>query len=486
MSFARKAGVAVVVLLLTTSVASANAVVATHRTVLDPGFVTHTLDDEGAYDVLADGIEQGLVSSVASTGSGAGMGSTLATDIVDRLVTPAYVRTQVRRNVDRFYAYLHGNRGRLELAVTTDRLVEGTPDAVENEFENASLGTLMQSVGGSFGPTSGGASLGASGIDATDLTRMSQNETGYREVRSELRATLRERAVATAANETFRTADDDKLLALVVEDYDPNDHTEAEKARMVDDRETEIKAALRERIRTNRADRINQTVDDRMQSLASGTSRVENPQNVTAAARNVRAVIVTGLATDASYETYRTRLTDAKGDLGRALGERLQTRLDEQLPATMSLSEQLNLGQNPMIDTLKRAVGVLDVLGVALPVLALALIGALWLLTRSLVTVATKTGGALVFAGLPTWVLIAIGKGRVYHAIRAGSGTSPQAFLDVAVGFLDAVLGTLAAQSLVIAVLGIGLYALGAAVRYDYVDPDDLLNRGSTSGSADE
>jgi len=490
MSWLHKLAVVAVVVLLTTTVVAANAVVATHRTMLNPDFVTGTLEDENGYELLDDAVQQAVASSLQSEASGSsGLGSSdVVTGVVDRAVTRDYVESQIDRVIVRLYAFLHGERQELTLPVRTDPVVERVPPAMEAEMENTSLSTLLEATGTDprNGSALGEGSLGSAGPSVSELARMERNRSSYREVRSEFRAAIRERAIAEAANRTYRNASDDRLLALVVEDYDPDAYSEAEKERMVRDRESEIKAALRERVRADRSDRINETVDERLGSLAAESTTDEDPGNVTQAGGNLQAVLVQGLAGDMSYSTFDRKLTAAKGDLGRQLGERFQGNLDEQLPATISPTENVDADTRQQFDRAQRVVGIVDALGVALPLAALALVGLLWWLTRSPSTVATATGGSLLVAGLPAWLGAEWAANRARTFVAENAADAPEAGRELALGFAEAVTGTIAAQSLLIGLVGAGLLAVGLAIRYGYLDVDGLPGRGEGDETTDE
>jgi len=123
--------VAVPVATLSASVGAANAVVAAERTVLSGEFVKAGLAETGAYGTAREAVIEQATAGPETTMDGGGSAGeaedggggppavfgNAATRIVDEVVTEAYVQREVERNVDRSYAYLHGDREELVLAV---------------------------------------------------------------------------------------------------------------------------------------------------------------------------------------------------------------------------------------------------------------------------------------------------------------------------------------------------------------------------------
>lgn len=469
MSVGRKVGVAIVVLLLTTTVSMANVVTATHRTALDPGFVTDTLEEENGYAVIDNVTEQQLKANLEeSSGIAAEYGSSsMVENVVEEAVTPEYIRNQTETNIDRTYAFLHGNRDEPSIAIDTEPIVESASAAVAEEIRNASIGTLLKQAGVSL-------SYQNISVNASLLNRMTSDRQGYQEAKEDIRDTIREQVIDELVNKTFRKASNDELLFLVIEGYNPDAYTESEKEQMVQEREEEIKRALREQIKQRRGDEIDRRIENRLDDLANSTQRVENPQNVTAAAQNVAAVVIDGLATDMTYEEFDSQLTEAKDALATLLADRFESRLSEQIPDTITPTEQLSPQAEQQLQRAQTIVGTMDALGIALPILSLVLIGLLYLLTRSWPTVATETGVSFVLAGLPVFVFATWAKGNI-RSYLPEFDPAAEPLVDVAVGFVQQMLAVFSTQSLLLTLVGVGLAAVGAAFKYGYV--------GSTSGT---
>ncbi|MFB6308774.1 MAG: hypothetical protein ABEH35_05535 [Haloarculaceae archaeon] len=455
MSLAKKAGLVVLSIVLTLTLVTTNVVVAAHTTVLDPGFTKQTLEEENAYTELNDAIESSIESQAAN-GTGGSISGDLAGDLVAEAVSQDYVESQTERNVDRLYAYLHGNRETLNLSVNTEPIKENVSEELADRVRNQSLADLVQTTGNEEQFNQGPVNL-------TLIERMTANQSSYEAAKADFRSSVRERVLTEMVNATVQQASNDELLALVIEDYDPNDYTEEEKEQMVDDREDEIRAAVREQIRTERSDELDRRVEDALElarQQATDTSGSTPVENATA---DLQSTVARGLTTDMDYQTFDQEYTQAKDDLAAAISEQAEQRLDEQLPDRMSLSEQLGTGAEQGLQQARNVVQWLDRLAIILPLVALVLVGIAWWATRSVASVTSVLGTSLLFAGLPFVIAADLLRSRLPSLVGAG-GSNPVS--DIIVGVLDQTVGRLGAQSLVVALLGLVLVGVSLGLRY--------------------
>lgn len=466
MSSKRRFGVLAAVLVLSTTLFAGNVIVAGHRTVLDPGFVKATFAEEDAYAALDERlVSEGELPVVDAEN---GSAPPFATEVAGRAVTPAYLRNQTEINVDRTYAYLHGGRDELFLAVDPGPVVERTDEAVAATLREAPVGALVERVGGEA------AVPGDAPVDAPSLVDLAEGPAAYDETRGEFRDTLRERAVDRLANESYGRLSDDERLALVVEGYDPRNYTEAEKDRLVAEREAEIRATFRGRIEERRGDEIDRRIGDRMDEVRAaareevGKASTGTNERVDAEFRDLLFVFVDGLTVEGlEYPAFRDRLDAAKADLGTALGDHVRDRFDAETPDRLVLSDDLDAGTRQTVADARTAVRILDVLGVALPLAAAALVGLLWLLSRSPAAVSLWTGAAALVGGLPGLAVAGaigdrLGDAVVRSAPDSGAGSVLSA-VGAEVG--GGLAGALSAQSLALSAAGAVLVAVGLVLR---------------------
>lgn len=463
MSLGKTVAVALVGLLLTASVAGANGVVAAERTVLDADYVTDSLAEGDFHETL----REQLISQITESGGGgellAGMDSE---SIAREAVSEAYVRGQVDANVERAYAFLHGDRADPDLAIDLRPLKDNVSAAVAAEIRNQSLGGLLAAVD---------ADLSTENVTVNEsvLNRLTANESSYQAVRADFREQVRDRILEAAVDQAMADTSNENLLLLVMDPADLAGTSEAEREQLVQDNEAEIRAELRQQIEDERGDEIDQNVDEALATMtedirdegASVSTDQDVPANVTSAIADVQIAVVDGLAGEQSYDEFKTDLDAAKGDLADAIGAMVGQQIDEELPDSQPLTEEMSAEDRAQLDQAASMVQLLDTLALALPILALALIAGLYLLTRSLVRTTRTTGSTLLVVGAPAFVIAYWARGNLADMLAtAGFEAGESQMGDVLIATADGVLGTIAAQSLLLAVVGLVLF--GVAIAY--------------------
>lgn len=466
-SLGRTFAVVVVATMLTATLVTASVVAAAHLTVLDPDFVTNSIAEEGGYDV----VEEATQGVAAAQPPGAGTGPVDANALLQDALSEEYVAAQTEANVHRLYAYLHGNSETLNLSISTAPIRENVSAAVEAQVRNASIAEL---VAGSNATLDGP-------VDPSMLDRMTANRSSYREVKSEFRAGVREQVLDAAVERAFRNRSNDELLNLVVEDYDPSEYSEEEKAQMVDEREDEIRVALRERAERERSDEIDEAVDEQLSTIREEATNASAETEAEEAAVAIQATVVRGLTTDASYQTFQSDLSEAKADLAAVVAARADARLAAEMPDRIDLTERMDGEAKRSFEQARTGVQWLDRLAFVLPVVALGLVGLLYSLRRSIPGVASGTGWSMLAAGLPALVGVQFAQSRLQALVdRAPAEQEPT--LDVLVGVVGRVANTVGDVALVLTVGGVLLVAGSLAVRYGLVD---RLREGLGDGSDD-
>ncbi|WP_332899833.1 hypothetical protein [Haladaptatus sp. CMSO5] len=458
-------------LLLTGTVGAENALVATHRTVLDPGFVKQSLAEEGGYDVLSAAAIETLGGPTAGELNDSEMGvvaSLTAEAYREALLDPAYLAAQTNANIDDTYAYLHGDATEPRLAID---LAPAQASFAEN-LETSIVETPTADLVGDLDLTAA-----ALPFDTALLKDAETSEAGFLAARAEVRETVREQVIQQAVGQAFAYATDDQLLALVIVNYDPDDYTATEKERAVSARRPAIEAALRERVEAD-DERVAALTDEALSAVQTqAVAAVEetvppaeiDPALVSASA-DLTLVVVTGLTDETvTYNEFKTDLTESKSVLAQTIATEMNDQLVAELGGTeLVLTDEMPAESKQAFENARTVVTVLDRGVVVLAGLILVLVGSLWFVGRSGVTFLSTIGGAFVLAGGVSFVLGSVAIAQLGAAL-AGSDVPIPALADLVVALVGRVTGVFTSQSLVL--VGLGLVCiLGAVVLHYRVD----------------
>jgi hypothetical protein len=482
MSGAKLVGLAILGLLLFGVVGAANVVTTADRTALNGEYVTDQMESSGSYEAIRDSTVDQVVDRVdgADFGEGERLLQSNETDsraLVSDAVTEDYVREQTNENVLALYDYLNGRSSSLGMELDLVPLKENLAESFVGQLEQKNTGTLIDE----FGPSEEETPVPVTG----DLVRkMRAGPVEYEEARLDFRVDV-----------VFAATTNDQKLLLIGED--PRQYSESEKERIVQNREPDIRAEMRQqldstpdritvgtetidvanRIDTRRADAKQQVCETTRQELnASDGSELcgenyqatsDNPSkdNVTNAAVQLQYVIVDGLTDEAyTYDQFDTDLTDSENEVSNETADLVESRIEEQVPDTLSAEEQFGEDATTQLENAQGAVGTLNTLALVVPVLALLLVVVTYAASRSLETTATVTGIALALAGGLMFVAAsALGATVLSRVESAIEDAGASQFTDVAVALVEGVLSTLATQSTILLVVGIVLIALAYA-----------------------
>lgn len=471
MSTLRTAGIVGVAVVLIITVATGNVVVAGHNTVLDPDFVLDTMEDEGAYEGFEDAFTGMVVGG--ATESAADDEPEFMTRVLDRAVTTSYIQSQVDPNVYRTYEYLHGNRDDLELRIETGPLVENIEPAIQEEIRAEPTGTLIDEFGDA-------EETSEVPVETETIDRLEMGPDEFEAARTEFREAIREAALEEMIEEAKTERTSDELLALIDDDYDPDAHTEAEKERMVEEREDEIDAAIREKILDEEDAQLRSTVDENLDELVAERDAPKNPSDLQEAGAVLEATIVAGLADrEMTYETYESELTTAKTTVGEHLADDVADEIDDEVGEEIVVTDELGESTTQDLEDARTVIGILDIAGVVLPLLALAFVGLLWVISRSIETVTIVTGASLSIVGIPGFVVAMGAESRILAVLPEPTDPAEEPMIDLVTGLVTRTLSTFQYQSLALAVVGVALLVVGLAVRNGYVDLSEM--RGSNA-----
>jgi hypothetical protein len=477
----KKVALVLAALLLIGTVGGSNVVMTGERTVLSASFVDQWLTEENGYEELREvtvetiGNQIGETNLAGSGGGSLGGGDAVnTTSIVEAAVTTEYVRNQSRANTRRVYEFLHGDRENPALRIDIVPLKSNLANAVGDEIQSVSVGDVIDQ----FVQTPDEIPIEVSG---DRLQKMRTSEQNYKEVRQEVRAEIRTAVLDRLVDNAFdvgRSENPDGLLLLIGQD--PRQYpTDQEKRAEIDSREEEIRGALRTRIKEQEGDNIEQAVDQQLADTATqvkegirqgtGTQTDGLSENATTAVINLQLAVVDGLATDTSYTEFTNRIDTAEQNLIDEAARLARLQINEELPDSISLTERLPSENREQLNMLAELVQQIDIVNIALPVVALALIGLAFAVSRSLITTALTTGVALVISGVITFVGAMLAAAPVEQFIRDTGPVSDPQQIDIAVGLVSRILGTLGSQSLILIAVGGIFIAIAIAERRGYL-----------------
>jgi hypothetical protein len=469
MSRLRTAGIVLLVAVLAVDILAASALVAVDRTVLNPSFVTTSLEEENAYQhaepiVLAQLAPEELEGTGNET-------PPLPIDpqvVAEEAVDPEYPQSQLEPNIERTYAYLHGNADELELIIELEPAKSAIVDTVEAELIEMGAVELFRTVAGEGNDLS----VEAEGItiDLVTVAEMAADESAFQAERAELRDAIRQRILEQAVDEAFTEASHDQLLELVIEGYNPDDYTEEEKQQLVEDNEAEIRTALRDLIEAERGDEIDAEVErqlaetrEAIRSNVSGTVNEKLGDADPAIAEPVTEltlVAVDGYVADISHDEFSSGFDSAVEDLAAGVATVIEAELDEQVPDRVDLTDQLDSAAVDDLEQARQVVGIIDLLAVLLPIVGVGLIGLLYFVYRSVTVTAMGGGLGLTIGGLPTLV----GASQVEPQLRNALGGAglPPGFRELLLAITGQVANAVLVQSGL--VVGVGTVAFGAGL----------------------
>jgi hypothetical protein len=455
MSALRYVGLVVIAASLLSTAGTSTVVIAAEQTVLDPDYVTDRLDREGAYDPIGEAVAADIVpSGTAAEGLPVGR-----SEVADMAISDSYVESQTNANIRRFYEYLHGERAELLLELETRPLKQNITARVETRAGSQEPHELLATLAGS---------QSAGGLDTVEPALIEQLDAGpdsYDSAQRQFRTDIRDRIVTRLVEEAFRSSSNDRLLALVIDPYNPRAYTAAEKQREVEQRAVEIRRALETQLREDRGAEIDEELQRQLGELsqqvtAQDPSQVDVPTPLAEPVVDLQSAVIRGLTGEYTYEEYREEALMARDELAAASGELAGEQL-ESVPDQIVLSDRLDRQHRQTLQTVAEGVGWLDRLAIALPLVSLLLVGLVYRLSASEQTAAAMTGGTLAIAGGATVAGAHILSGRIAGQLPAGE------LSVIALALLEGFRSTLRTGGVALVLIGLTLLIGALALRYD-------------------
>jgi len=402
----RKLLLAVLGLLLFVTVLSASAAATADRTVLDADFVAETAVDEGFHEAMAETFGEGIAGEAGSGGDAEGWPFDRSRAAILRdAVTAEHMRGELEANVDRLYAYLHGDRSGLRLAIDMGPIKRNAVEQVEAESDDLDLA--------------------ATGLpNAEQIAAMADSEAAF----DRERAAFREEQKARIQRETDRELSDEELEARLDESM----------------------PEIRERLYDRMDARLDGAFDGPRAPLAGPV-------------RELQAARIDALTGAAGHAEYADRVDVATAELGDAYVAVFEARLDEGAPDEIDLTAGMDAEAESTLETARTVVSAVELLVFLLPLAALGLAGGIVRLAAPSLA-ALEVGAATGLAGGIGLVAGLLGPPRVEAAL-AGSGAGAGA--DVVVGIVAGAGVVLARQSALLLAVGAVLVAVGVAIRRD-------------------
>ena len=503
MSGAKIIGLVVLGLVLFGVVGAANVVTTAERTALNGEYVTGQIESAGSYEAIQNATANQVLDRVENANLSEGQqllqagNSTDNRSLVEDAVTEEYIEDQTSDNIRALYAYLHGEESSLGMEIDLVPLKDNLAESFASQVEGKDTSTLVEE----FGPSDEQTPVP---VDGTLVEQMRSGPEGYEQARLDFRVDV-----------GYEVTGNDEKLILVGEN--PAQYSEQEKEEFVRDNEQEIRDAIRQEIqdqtsslsqrvrtevqerRANAKDRICESTVDELQpdsgqqvcsDLYEDSSDTTQLDNVTRAAVDLQYVVVDGLTRDDTqygYNEFDSDLTTSEDHLANETGDLAQSRIEEEVPDSLSAEEQFGEDATNSLENAQGTVGTIDTVYLVLPIVALLLIAIAYAITRSLETTATFTGIVLALTGgLHLIIALALGGIVTSRVSAAVEDAGLEEFADIAVTVVEGVLGTHATQSVLLLVVGVVLIALSYASKKGYLAGVTGTATGSGGGGGSE
>lgn len=405
----RKAALVVLGIVLFVGLFSANAAVTLDRTALDADFAKESAEDAGIYESLATQLRSDFRTQASGNADQLPIDRSMG-ELFASAITDEYVRSQGERNIENVYAYLNGETDELRVGLDTRPIEQRILEELEPEVEDIDLAAMDMPFG-------------------AEIEAMASN----RSVFQEQRTTFREEQKARIQAETERELSDEEL----------------------ESRLNESMGEIRDRMLAG----LDSQLDGQFEGPAS---ELEGP------VRDLQRARIDALTGELTYEEYTTEVETARDDLGDAFVGVFEAGLDEQLPGTIDMTEQMGSQQLETIETARTAVSLSTPVAIGLVVLAVVLAALVaWLAPYSIAAIEIGVVSALVGAAGVAGSFVATDQVRA----AIGNGTNAPAMMTEFVQtLLVGVFEALTVQSAVLLVVGVGLTVVGLALQFGYLD----------------
>jgi len=348
MSFAIRAGRAVLAAVLIASVFGASVALAADRTVTDPDHVSETFEEEGVYETVMTDIQTQLVDRLnsqlenESTETPAGVRITAdSEEIAAQAVTESYIAGEFEQNIQQLIAYLEGDSDSLTMNVDLASVQEAI--AIQFDADTVTVDTVAVIQNQDLETEDGEVT-----ISTEQLVRLNEEQAGYNSVRRELGV----KALANlpvGVDENGSVTVDAATVAQEAELGDEQDRIDitGEDIVRLNDGPTgyrEVREDIRKQARSDypveptegQVDVQLRKINEELRADAEAQAREQYGENVSAETLDniiaLQNTVIDGL-TDPDLDEY-SAYADRRDSDERALEQSLNRELDQQLRAT--------------------------------------------------------------------------------------------------------------------------------------------------------
>lgn len=464
----RKALAVMLTFVLIVSLIGANASVAVDRTVLDSDFVKDEFEDQGVYADLTEGFQDEIGSEFQGEQirldedlpPGISAEPIDAETVATETITREFVQGEVNRNIEQFYAFLHGERDTLNPRVNLTPLKEGLQDEVSEMNVQVDAAEVIAGTG-SFEENE-------LPVTGEDIAALEESEESFDQTRTELWVDV-----------VFEETSDRELLLLIGEN--PNDYPDNEQG--VQENEQEIRDALRSDLQSyddlpddaqEEIEQLNQQLKD--ESAQQLDEQGELNDDLREALQEMQFTVIDGLTGDITYDEYTERLETAESDVATEIESMIQDRIDEEVPGEISSEEEITRESNEELATASTQVQRIGLLAWVLSILSLVLVALIGVSTRSFGWTTATSGAAFTVVGLLGVVVDFVLRGTVMQIVEQeiqpeGQDQVAADLSSAFVGVVESAIGTYGTQSLLLLVFGLVLIGLAVANRVGVLDP---------------
>ena len=411
MDATRKLVLVVLCVVLFGALMTANIVWAADQTVMDDEYAATTAEEEGLVEALVDEIDDEIENEI--DGDDDLPIESSVEEIVSEAVAEDHVEAELDANLERFYAYLHGDVDELRLEIDTEPIRTSAVEIVEAEAADVELSDLEIE-------------------QATEIERMAESEEQF-----------------AAEREAFEEQEKERIQF----------ETDSELT------EPELEAAYedqRDEIREQAHDQQREEIDSQLQES-------DAPESFQEPLETLSLAYVDALTGFMEYDEYATTVETETEAIQAAIVDEFEAELDDELDERIDLTAEFDDDELSDVESAQTGVSTVSTLTLLAPLIAVAAAGAIvWAVPASVAAI--SIGVASSVAGISGFAASRIGSGVAERALESADPPSTvEGFLQA---LFDALFGAVTTHSTIVLVGGLVLVGLGIAIRRDLLPVD--------------
>lgn len=506
----RRIGAILLGLLLVVSLIGANVAIGADRGPLNAEYVKSSAEEHDLYGVIHEEVQTELIETVEEPAE-----MPLNIDLrshVTAALTVEYIQSQVDANIDRVFAYLHGEE-ELEIIIEVSPVLDDFRSSVETELATRDpaefgidrLTRLLESEASynaertAFREEVKAAVLEETGVNPDDhfgsetLANLTRSEDSYRNeqeaFKAEVKASIQEETERELSDSELETAYEQNLDSIqeaaieevhneiVPEDVPPelNDPLDelvwlvviglsdesmsyglfmAEYTAILDDINAVIDQLVEEAVVEHREE-IRAEIDREV-------AEMNPPEVMQSHLEEISELTVDALVTDMPYEEYHSEFNEIQESMASDV---VAYYLDEDqlgISETILVGDEFEEEETALFERIQWAVSVISWATILLPVISFLLIAGIYALTRSVDVTALISGVTAIIAGASTYLAGSVGLNWALTQIDVNESEILKTVIEE---ILPALLSPLWTQSLLLVVTGVFLLCWALAYR---------------------